>query len=247
MNQNINIPPEELETIERYLLKQMPEDEYAAFDMKLQKDSTLQSKVHSLRLLFLGISESALEDEVKQFHKELDAARPHYRKTGKIFSLKQWLIAASIVVIAGIATLLYFNRDSREEKLFAAYYKPDPGLMTAMSVSDNYEFDRAMIDYKTKNYDSAIHAWEKLLAAKPDNDTLNYFIASAWLAKENNEKAITYFQKVIIDTSSYFLHDAYWYTGLALLKAGKRKEAIPFIEKSEHSHKNDLIKKIMFD
>jgi tetratricopeptide (TPR) repeat protein len=223
----------------------MSEDEYNAFAIKLKNDSALQEKVHSVRLLFLGISESAMEGGVKEFHKELTAdAQQNTPKTGKIFSMKQWLVAASIIIIAGIGALLFLNRNNREEKLFATYYKPDPGLITAMSVSDNYEFDRAMIDYKTKDYDGAIHAWEKLLTAKPDNDTLNYFIASAWLAKKNNEKAIIYFQKVISDTSSYFLHDAYWYAGLALLKEGKDKEAIPFIEKSEHPHKNDLIEKL---
>ncbi len=139
---------------------------------------------------------------------------------------------------------LLLGRVGREEKLFSAYYKPDPGLISAMSTTDNYTFDRAMIDYKTGSYDSAIKAWETLLAAKPDNDTLNYFIGSAWLAKEDGEQAIPYFKKVIVLPGSYFKHDAYWYTGLALLKQKKVKEAVSFIRQSAHEQKDALLLKL---
>ncbi len=83
-----------------------------------------------------------------------------------------------------------------------------------------------------------------MLAAKPENDTLNYFIGSAWLAKEDGEQAIPYFKKVIAAPGSYFLSDAYWYIGLALLSQNKTGEAIPFIKQSGHEQKDALLLKL---
>lgn len=244
MNPNIEIPPEEFETIERYILQQMPAEEYEAFTLRLENDEVVQTKVESVRLLLLGVQEVSLENKMKDFHTGLKISMAKKSSTGKIISMKRWLVAASVFVIAGLGVLLFLNQSTKNEKLFAAYYKPDPGLISAMGTSDNYLFDRAMIDYKTEKYDSAIKAWENLLTAKPDNDTLNYFIGSAYMTKEKNDKAIAHFKKVISQTNSYFLKDAYWYTGLALMKDGKIKEAIPFIEKSEHQNKEALLLKL---
>src|SRR4051812_67312 len=121
--------------------------------------------------------------------------------------------------IAAIITVgLYFaNNQSAEEKLFASYYKADPGLATVMSVSDNYEFERAMVDYKTGNYSEALARWEKLAKENTMSDTLQYFIGSAYLAHNNPSAAVVYFDKVTAKPKSTFTDDAYWYKGMALL------------------------------
>jgi tetratricopeptide (TPR) repeat protein len=245
LNRNIEISPEEFEIIEQYIFKQMPTEEYKAFEEKLLTDELLREKVNTARLLLLGVQEASLTDKIQDFHGDMIAAKKNNKvSNGKIASMKRWLVAASVIVIAGLGALLFYNGFDQDEKLFNQFYQPDPGLITAMGSSDNYTFDRAMIDYKTHNYESAIRVWDSLLTIQPKNDTLNYFIGSAYIAEKNSTKAISYFQKVITDTSSYFVKDAYWYTGLALLKDGKEKEAIPFIEKSEHQDKEALLLKL---
>lgn len=245
MNRNTDIPAEELEIIERYILKQMPDDEYDTFTLRLQNDANLQNKVRSVRFLFIGVQEATLNDKIEEFHKGFFLLKKNEDKPGnKVIAMKRWLVAASVIVVVGVGTLLFFNHSNKGNKLFAKYYKPDPGLITAMSSSDNYLFDHAMIDYKTKKYDSAISTWEKLLAINPGNDTLNYFIGSAFLAKDKNDSAISYFQKVITEANSYFIDDAYWYIGLALLEEKRTEEAISYLEKTRHQNKEALLSKL---
>lgn len=244
MNPNTDITPEEFQIIEQYLLRQMPGEEYDAFTYRIENDAVLKNKVDSVRLLLLGVQEATLTNKIKDFHKDLKRSTGKKPLKGSVVSMKRWLAAASIIVIAALGILFFLNRTTNKEKLFAAYYKPDPGLVSAMSASDNYTFDRAMIDYKTGKYDSAIKSWKSLLVSNPNSDTLNYFIGSAYLAQKNNDKAIEYFKKVMANTKSYFLNDAYWYTGLALLHEGKLSESVPFIEKSEHPNKEELLQKL---
>jgi len=241
LDRNIHIAPEEFEIIEQYLTQQLPAEEQDAFTKRLSNDNALKNKLESVRLLLLGVQEVSLVHKIEDFHEELKKSPKENSSTGKLFSMKQWLVAASVIGIAVLGVLLFLTIHGKEEKIFSAYYKPDPGLISAMGHSDNYAFDRAMIDYKTKNYDSAIKAWENLLTTNPDNDTLNYFIGSAYLAKKEADKALEHFKKVMANSNSYFLNDACWYAGLALVNEGRIEEAVPLISKSEHTGKEGLL------
>ena len=245
MKRNTDISPEEFEELDRYILKEMPQEEYDAFTLKWQSDPVLQNKMHTVRLLLMGIQESNLEENMDRFHEEMASSiKNKPASSGKIFSLRGWMIAASVIVLAGLGALWMLNKPTSQEKLFATYYKPDPGLITAMGTTENYLFERAMIDYKTKKYDSALKSWQELLQANPDNDTLNYFVGSALLAKENAGEAIPFFKKVTGQSNSYFFKEANWYLGLALIKQQNSLEAIPYLEKSDHQNREAVLKKL---
>lgn len=245
MNRDVNISQQELETFEQFISKQMNVEEKAAFTKKLGSDIALQHKLQTVKLLLVGIKEAALEKKLEEFHNDLTCLKKNRIQTStKNFTLKRWWIAASVLVIIGLSWLLFLNRDTTEEKLFASYFQPEPGLISPMSVSDNYLFHRAMVDYKVGDYDAALKTWENLLASKPENDTLNYFVGSAYLMKEKEEMAIAHFEKVIAKENSAFKNDALWYTGLALLKLNKKTQALDFIEKTEHENKVALLREL---
>jgi len=243
LNWEQEIPPEELTLIEQYLLDELPPQEREAFTARLYQDSTLKAQVEEMRLLLVGIKEVSLEKQLNTFHRELSASEHQPATPAK--SLSPWFlkIAASVVLLGALAWWV-ISQSNGPEKLFATYYTPDPGLITAMSSSDNYLFDRAMVDYKTGQYEAAIKAWQGLSTSKPNNDTLQYFIGSAWLALHEQEKAIPLFRKVSSAPTSGFWKEANWYLGLALLKEGKTEEALPYLEKSDHQEKQSLISKL---
>jgi tetratricopeptide (TPR) repeat protein len=244
LNRNIDISQEEFEEIEKFILKQMSAAEQDAFSKRLLADAGWQQKLETVKLLLIGVQEVELTKKLQDFHTDLSSSAKKHQVLGKTAVLKKWLIAASVIVIASFVSLYFLTGNTKGKQLFVDFYRPDPGLLSAMSTTENYLFDRAMVDYKTGDYLEAIEIWKDLLTSKPNNDTLNYFLGSAYLAKEKNEIAIIHFQKVLANENSYFQKDAFWYTGLALLKGKKITQAIPFIEKSEHHNKEALLKKL---
>ncbi|MEO5650553.1 MAG: tetratricopeptide repeat protein [Ginsengibacter sp.] len=245
MNTNSDITPEEFEMLEQYVLEKLPIAEQESVTKRLEADAVLRQKLYSVQLLLLGVQEASLNKKMEQFHQDIRSVKKNSSSSHrKIYSMRIWLAAASVIIIATLGALLYFNSSTSDSKLFSTYYKPDPGLIGTMSVSDNYLFDRAMIDYKTGEYAKAISAWESLLKTHPANDTINYFLGSAYLAFDKNAKAIDYFRIVTNQQESYFYKDACWYIGLALLKNDEKKEAISFIEKSNHENKEKLLLKL---
>src|SRR5690606_38198090 len=134
-------------------------------------------KADGLRLFALAIQESELEDRLKDFHCHIDAPRSIRPK-----GWSKWAVAACTIGLLLAGILFFFSR-TPEEKLFVQFYRPDPGLPTLMGVSDHYEFENAMVSYKMGSYGEAIEGWRQLLKTYPQNDTLNYFIGSAYLAE----------------------------------------------------------------
>lgn len=239
MNNNINFTEEELQLADQYMNGHMTADEREAFEKLLATDHSWKEKYTAIRLLSTGIKEASLRNEMQQWNGHTGAA-----PVRSIAWVKKLAIAASLLLAVFVLSWALFFKKSANENLYAHFYKPDPGLATRMSVADNYEFERAMLDYKTGDYNAALERWNKLLAENNNNDSLQYFIASANLADKKSALAVTYFDQVIQQTNSVFKSEAYWYKGLALLQQGKKKEAIVVIQRSTHPQKNALLQKL---
>ena len=165
--------------------------------------------------------------------------RMDHSGNGRIF--RNWMVAASVLVIAVIGFWMVSRAPAGDSQLYTTYFNKDPGFITAMSSTQHYDFDRAMVDYKSGEYDAAIGAWTKMAVAGTANDTLDYFIASAYMADQQQARAIPFFEKVLKAPAGAFTEEANWYLGLALVKLGKWKEAIPYLEKSSRNEKVELI------
>lgn len=243
-NQDIHISLEQWEEIEAYLNGSLSTEQLQAFEQRLQTESDLLAKVEKVKLSLLTVEEAGLRADLETFHARLKTKPVVSITTHKKNNVTKWLAVAAVFIAIAVSTVLYLQQPNENEKVYSNFYKPDPGLSTTMSQTDDYEFEKAMVEYKTGEYEKALTSWKKLLQTNPASDTLNYFIASAYLAENNSKDAIPYYEKVIANNNSEFLNDAYWYLGLSLIKEGKNKEAIFFIKKSNHLQAPSLIKQL---
>ncbi len=243
-NQDIHISLEEWEEIEAYLNGSLSTDKLQVFEQRLQSENNLFAKVEKVKLSLLTVEEAGLRADLETFHARLKTKPVVSITTHKKNNLTKWLAIAAVFIAIAVTTVLYLQQPDEHEKIYSSFYKPDPGLSTTMSETDNYEFEKAMVDYKTGNYEKALAVWQNLLKQNPQSDTLNYFVGNAYLAQNESKVAIPYFEKVIANTDSEFLNDAYWYLGLSLIKEGKNKEAIVYIRQSKHLQVPSLLKQL---
>ena len=156
----------------------------------------------------------------------------------------KWLAAASVVLIAGLLIFWLTTKQSKYEKIYTVYFKPDPGLLAVMGNTEAYTFERAMVDYKEGNFEKAIATWEQLRAIQPNSDTLNYFLGVANLALQRDEKALTFLSPISENKNSSFSKEACWYRGLILIKKGLAEEGLEFVAKSNHPKRDDLLNEL---
>ena len=222
----------------------MNAQEAVNFQNKIEADALFAAKVNEVKLMLAGIETATLKERLEVYH--TDFKKSHVEKAGGkiIFINRRLLAAASVLLIAALSVWLFAISGSKNEKLYVAYYKPDPGLMTAMGISGNYVFEKAMVDYKTGNYKKAIDEWSKLRTDMLHNDTLNYFLGVAQQASGNSAEALSLLKAIASDPAKPFYKDACWYTGLALLKDGAVNEAIHYLENSGRPQSIELISKL---
>lgn len=231
----------------------MEAQERAEFEKKIVSDKALAQKVEDIKAILEGIEEAAFRKNLDQIHHELEresTASSELGKTlekGETIKLSLWkfiFIAASLFLAIGVVVWLFLFQSDPSERLFMSYYKADPGLLTAMSSASSYEFDRGMVDYKSANYQEAIDRWEKLIEDKPENDTLQFFLGSSYLALKKTAPAIFYFDAVITNENSNFQKDAIWYLGLTYVLEGKEELAVEVLRQSQDPQAIELLKEL---
>jgi tetratricopeptide (TPR) repeat protein len=234
---------EEQNLFERYLLDGMDAQERTDFESLLQSDLNLNAKFLEFKGLFRTIEEEGLRSKLNDFHKHLEGhaqIRPlHTTSYRSLFR-----VAAAIALLIALGGIWYFYTPNSNERLFNAYFTPDPGLPTVMGNSDNYGFYEAMVDYKQGNYTIALQKWENLWPQKMDNDTINYFLGAAYLANDEPGKAIPYFDRVLGSAQPSFQSEAAYYKGLAHLKNNQVEAALKSLEKTSDDKGRELAKKL---
>jgi predicted Zn-dependent protease len=228
-----NITQDDFEYIEAYLNHTLSKEEVVAFEKRLKKDKTFAAAVEDIRLAIAGIETQALKEQLNTFHAEIDTDKKAITNSDRKVIYMHWkkiAVVAILLIVAG--SWLFFNLNSNA-RLYSKYYKPDPGLPTAMSSNTNYEFYNAMVSYKRGEYDKALKIWKDQLRTKAENDTLNYFVGSALMADEQETQAIPFLQEVTTQNQSVFTNDAWYYLGLAYLKTNEEAKAIEALEQSD--------------
>jgi tetratricopeptide (TPR) repeat protein len=239
-----DISQEEFENIEAYLNNQLSEEELENFNKHLENDKDLRVKIQEIKTLISGVELMGLKNQLNRHHNEIiedNTAVNRKIRNNQNPGLKYFAIAATILIFL---TGYWFINQNSNQRLYNNYFMPDPGLPTTMSTSNNYEFYKTMVTYKTGNYKKAIEEWKIQLSKQPENDTLNYFIGVAHMANKNEKDAIAYLKKVNHLQANTFKSDANFYLGLAYLKLNKKEEAKTVLKLSDLPESEELLKKI---
>ncbi len=214
----------------------MDSKERTSFEEELEESVTLKKQLEEVKSLIHGVEAAVTKEKLNRFHQEIDNDSHAKPKASRLrhLNFKKYVMAASVALLIGITGFWYSTSKDPNQEFFNEYFIPDPGLPTTMSSNSNYEFYEAMVSYKQAKYSLAISQWNTLLEQKPENDTLNYFLGVAHLASNNEDLAIDLLSKVCQQSNSYFIDDAFYYLGLAQLKAGNVEAAKYNLDKSDH-------------
>jgi len=244
LKENNDISQELLEIIERYINGSMTSQELKDFNQLLELDKDFKIKVEDIKTMLYGIETQALKEQLDTFHKDIPKTEVKKSKYKKVRYLNLSKIAAAAAIIIAVGSIWFFSTP-KNDKLYTNYFKPDPGLPTTMSSTDNFDFYDAMVNYKHGDYQIAIDKWKVLQERKPENDTLNYFLGVAHLANKSVSDAIPFLERSIEAEDSFvFLDDAYYYLGLAYLKEGNTELAKKNLSISNTKTSKEIISKL---
>lgn len=208
------------EAIEAYVLGSMTTDERARFEQELAADAALRVELELQRENMHAVELGGVTRMLKSIAAEEVASEMSMTKS----NWKQYLKVAAVVAIV-LSGSLWLLRPSANERLFADHYTADPGLPVTMGSTADLVFADAMVSYKEGHFAEARAKWSTLLQQEPMNDTLRYYMASAWLAEGDARAAIPMLEGLANESASMFHARANWFLLLAYVRSGEIAKA----------------------
>ncbi|KAA1242491.1 hypothetical protein [Aquimarina sp. RZ0] len=208
------------EKIEEYLANTLSQEEQVAFEKEMAMDSELKIEVEKQRELHRVLSDTdtmAFKEKLQKISAEI---KQEESKTNSYFSY--WKIAASIIILFGLGTLLWNISDSESpEDLYLAYYHPFPAEDHTRGETHN-DTKGIIAAYVNGEYSRVIQKLEGLVKSS-DQERFKLYLGNSYLNTNQEQKAIFQFQS--IRKSSQYYETAKWYKALAYLKIGKKDSA----------------------
>lgn len=210
-----------LDQIERYINHEMDDNELWEFQRNLKNDPQLAEELQFIQALGAVVNSGQnhklmnLMDDIRQ--------KEEKSKRVRLFSKRSLAYAASLLLlIAAGAGLWLFSERGGNEKIFLAYYQPEPvsfavrsatmgsdqPVMLGLDAFEKQEFAKA-IDYFNQS---------------PDNPMGRLYSGLAHIELGDYPKAIIDFKHILNQENNLFADQAAWYLSLCYLQTNRQKD-----------------------
>ena len=146
-----------------------------------------------------------------------------------------WYAAASVVVLVGL-TWFFSSKPSQmtTERLYAQYMETYPNMVTPLvrgHIPQDELMAEAMMLYDKQAYSESAVLLQQVYDEQPNHQAA-FYLAICQLMLENPSEAIALLEMKDWRESAYFSPSVVdWYLGLAYLKTGDERQAIPLFKR----------------
>lgn len=217
------------ELIEKYFSNSLSDEEQIVFNNLLKNDLAFKEEFLFQKDLKKALSHnqrSSLKTTLQKFESDLEKE--------KVFPLRKWMAAASVVLVLGLSYFLFsdsFNNSS--EKLYAEYFEPYRNVVHPIVRGDNGSSieSSAFLAYENGKFYKAINLFNSVSNKK--DEYIRFYTAMCYLGLNDNLEAIDLLLPIATneadeanDNSNLnFKTKANWYLGLAYLNSGDLNKA----------------------
>ena len=207
--------------IQKYLKGKLTSVEEMQFQKYMKEDPSFAESIPFLQEVHYAFAKGDYDTTKVQLE--------NYRKEIHRKNRRLWSVAATVLVLIGLGSILFLNGTSESEKLYATHFEPYKNVVQPVLRSTDKETQRekAFRAYDEGAYDDAVKSFDEVLKINPD-PVLEFYKANALLKEEQYEEAITIFQKGL-GTADSLTDERQWYLGLAYLKLEKVDRAKSFL------------------
>ena len=231
----------DIDKIDKYLKKQLSEQERRDFEQQMENDPDLAKEVALQQDVMEGIDayfSKGLKRNLQELEKEI-----RHNQTEVVRKKRRWFswvtaIAASVLMVLLAGYFILFSKPDNQE-LFQAYYQPYPNIVAPAERSENGadEDTQPFRLYESGNYSAAIPAFEIALetAEEQEKPALHFYYGLSLLHLGKTAPAIEHLQLVSKQEDSPFALPAQWYQALAFLKNNDPVRAKAILEELRNS------------
>ncbi len=215
------------ELIEKYFSNSLNDEEQIVFNNLLKNDPAFKEEFLFKKDLKKALSHNqrnSLKTTLQKFESDIDKE--------KVFPLRKWMAAASIVLVLGFSYFLLsdsFNNSS--EKLYAEYFEPYRNIVHPVVRGENGNNieSSAFLAYENRKFYKAINLFNSV--SNKEDEYIRFYTAMCHLGLNDNLEAINLLLPIATNETNdnsnlNFKEKANWYLGLAYLNSGDINKAI---------------------
>lgn len=241
------------ETIERYILGELTEDELTSFEQKMETDAVFKQEV----LLYKTVNKSLQNKYSSQNKKEALTATlqkmntKHFESAKNLSQKPNGSFLSKILKISSIAAILVigFFLLKPQVNLYSTYAEHQNLELQVKGNNESTLLETAEL-FNDKNYEAAAPLLKNYLAENPEDEEIQIAYGISLLETEKIAEAQQIFTS-IYDKNTVFKNKAAWYLALSFLKQKNELQTIAFLNKIDSESfygkkaeklKNELVK-----
>lgn len=221
-----------VDLIIRYLSGEMNPEEASAFERDLASDPALRTLHEEVSDAYRLISDQLQKRDEALFRSKLQEileARSGKEPERSRHNRPRWTLllplAASLAASLAILLGLYLSKPS-DSRLLSRYYKPltDPVIL-AYSQESRGGAEQGITLYQNGFYHEAMQEMSQLFQKDPENQLALLYSLLASVELDLQDSVTSRITAMEINMDQQLGQSLAWYTTLALLKSGQKKEA----------------------
>lgn len=209
------------ELIDRFLQKDLNQQELNDFMEKLNSDISFAEEVDLQRIVTKGIELEGvnnLRQRLSAIHQKVKAEQQENKTATKVIPIKQWAAVAAAVIILLFAGYNFWNSASAKEDVYAKYYELyQPDFSTRNQETDQANAEKA---YREGDFENVIELLQKVKNESGGNARILLGLGNAFLKTSNYQAATESFEEIIKSENELYIDQARWYLALTFLKQG---------------------------
>lgn len=218
-------PSDTEKEIRLYLLDQLPPPEKQVLEARIAHDPDYALAVEEMRWM-MSLAQVARHDRMQA---QVQAAGARARSAPG-WTRGVYLSAAAAVALLAAFGAYWWLRPPSWKRLANQYNTRPLSYEVVMGAGSDRAFsiyNEAVKQGPGASFDAAIAALRAIPETDSSYNTAQYYLAQAYLGKQDPQSAIPIFQGYLVRTSDSELlyHDAKWYLALALLHGDRIEEA----------------------
>jgi tetratricopeptide (TPR) repeat protein len=227
----------EINRIDDYLLEYLNEKDRIEFESLLEENTKLKEET----LLHAQINDSIIETDIINLRTNISEIIDENKQSTKIrkfipdnlqnkpLRYVGVAAAAAAVISAGFFTLS--QQKTTSQNLFQQAYHPYDAIGLLRSAPLSNPSFKGIDLYNDRKFDEAIAQFALILKDNDEHPMCNFYTGLCYVEKNNFNKAIMSFQKVIDEKDNLFTEQAEWYMALCLLKTNEGKKSFTILNR----------------
>jgi hypothetical protein len=224
----------QIEEIDKYINMELDDDERSSFETELDNNLDLTAELELYKEIDTALSENDvmnLRDKLDRISKEV--TREKHKERSFIVRIiprsriATATVAASLLLLIGITSMLSRNKISNEKELYNHYFSTydATGIFRSNNQDPDNKINLALHKYNAAEYSEAIALFEQVLQTDASNPVGNFYQGMSYQELGKFDNAIMSYSEVIKVKNNLFVEQAEWYTALCYLQNDNRKKA----------------------